>query len=153
RSGARVVVAGRASVPDTGGPATPPPHPHQARALAGPGDHSHEPVTGPDPTEPHAADQPGHCAARLGPAGPAADDWGAAVPDRDPGGGVVMTELERLREENAGLRKALLQLRGIYDTAAVMLEHGHPRLDVIRYLEDGVNAAVSPDPTSDRSAA
>lgn len=64
-----------------------------------------------------------------------------------------MTEVERLRKENTDLRRALLRLRGVYDTAAVMLEHGHPRLDVIRYLEDGVNAAASPDPTSDRSAA
>ncbi len=58
-----------------------------------------------------------------------------------------MTELERLREENAGLRRALLQLRGIYHTAAVMLERGYPPQDVARHMEDRVNAAAGEVPS------
>ena len=53
-----------------------------------------------------------------------------------------MTELERLREENAALRRALLRLCGTCHTAVAMVEHRYPDPDVVRHLEDGADAAA-----------
>lgn len=52
-----------------------------------------------------------------------------------------MTELERLREENKALRRALLRLRNTCLEAAVMVEHRHPALDVVAHLSAGADAA------------
>ncbi|MEV4672678.1 hypothetical protein AB0K34_13570 [Actinomadura sp. NPDC049382] len=59
----------------------------------------------------------------------------------------IVNDLERLREENVALRRALLRLRATKDTAVTMLELGHRPQDVIRYLEDGVNAAAREVPS------
>lgn len=52
-----------------------------------------------------------------------------------------MTELERLREENKALRRALLRLRNTCLEAAVMVEHRYPASDVAAYLSAGADAA------------
>lgn len=134
------MVAVGASVPDKGGPA---PVPDTIPAT----DHRHALTTADaDPgchfAPARVADAHPHGLAVRGPVHVTGAGRHAHHPDRIPGGEPHMSDLEQLRDENKALRRALLRLRATKNTAVAMLELGHPPQDVIRYLEDGVNAAA-----------